>query len=132
MAFQTSIAQWLKSSGGCPINLQLLNQNGNTAIVVPASGSFWPGLPRAGYIRIKSSTVGTNCQSKVGIITMTDLSGTNIANIYTGDRHYSANGQYIDQAFFFCYDWGIANLALNVWTFNSNASTYDIEVVGME
>lgn len=41
MAFPTSIARWLQGGMASDGSLQLLGQSGNTAITIPASGSFW-------------------------------------------------------------------------------------------
>jgi len=128
MAFLTSIARWLQGGMASDVSLQLLAQSGNTAITIPSSGSFWPGNPRAGYIRVKQATLGTNGTAKIGNITATD--GSNIATVYAGDNQYSANGRFIDASFFFHYDWEVTNLNLNVWTGNAD-STFDVEVVGL-
>ena len=128
MSFNNTIRQWLQSTQVGDVQQQLLNQAGNTAITIPPSGSFSPG-PKSGWIRIKQNTLGTNGQVKCGQITAIDAAGQNVANIYGGDRHYSTNSQFYDTAHFFSLDWEVANLNLNVWTWNSN-STFDIEIVG--
>jgi hypothetical protein len=128
MAFVHSITRWLRTLNGPDITVFSLGQSGNTLVTVPATGTFWPGNPRAGYVRIKQNTLGTNGTTKIGSIQATD--GTNVANIYSGDTNASANNQYIDSSFMFVYDWGVSNINVNIVTANA-ASTYDIEVVGV-
>jgi hypothetical protein len=127
MSFIHSIVRWLKESGAPEVKYQLLAQSANTAITLPATGTFWPGNPRAGYVRIKQNSLTTSDTVKMGVINATD--GTNIANVYQGDDHYTSAGTYIDRSFFFNYDWEVSKLNLNVWT-GLGGSTFDIEVVG--
>src|SRR5580765_2754451 len=127
MTFVHSISRWLRTLNGTDINFRSLGQSGNTVITVPPSGTtFWPGNPRAGYVRIKQSSLGTNGTVNIGVIQATD--GTNVANLYPGDIAASANNQYIDSSYLFVYDWGVANINVNIVTANA-ASTFDIEVV---
>lgn len=129
MSFVHSISRWLKTLTGPDVHYQLLAQNSNANIVIPPAGAnFWPGKPRAGYVRVKQNTLGTNTNVKIGSIVATD--GTNIANIYPGDASASANSQYIDSSFLFVYDWEVANVSLNCVAYNSTA-TFDVEVVGL-
>jgi len=129
MAFGKSISLWLKTKSGTDMHFQQLAQASNTNIVVPATGSFWPGNPRAGYVRIKQATLGTNARVQIGSIVATD--GTNIANISAGDVNLSPNNNYIDSSFMFLYDWGVQNISVNCVSKNSS-STFDIEVVGVQ
>jgi hypothetical protein len=128
MSFGTSIARWLKTLNSADMHFTQLAQASNTNIVVPASGAFWPGKPRAGYIRIKQATLNQNANVKIGAIQATD--GTNIANLYAGDASSSQNNQYIDSSFLFVYDWEVTNFSVNCVTTN-NTATFDVEVVGV-
>lgn len=128
MAFVHSIIRWLRTMNGTDISSFSFAQSGNTVLTVPTTGAFWPGNPRSGFVRIKQNTLGTNGTTKIGVIQATD--GTNVANLYPGDVAASANNQYIDSSFMFVYDWGVANVNVNIVTGNA-ASTYDIEVVGV-
>ena len=125
MPFLTSIAQWLRGSSGYDVTAQALAQASNTAISL---GPFWPSNPRAGYVRIKQASQIANVQAKIGWITMTD--GTNVANIYRGDRYLSQPGEYVDRAIPFNLHWEVTNINLNVWTLNADPQ-WDVEVVGM-
>ncbi len=128
MAFVHSIMLWLRTLNGPNVQNRSLAQSGNAVITIPSSGTFWPGNPRAGYIRIKQSSLGTNGTTNIGVIQATD--GTNVANVYPGDVAASANNQYIDSSYMFVYDWGVSNFNVNIVTGNAS-STYDIEVVGV-
>lgn len=125
MPFLHSITRWLKESGAPEVKFLLLAQAANTGITVPPTGTFWPGNPCAGWIRIKQSALTANDQVKIGVINATD--GSNIGNVYRGDSHYTSNGTYIDQSFFFNFDWAATSFNLNVWT-ALGGSTFDIEV----
>lgn len=129
MAFAHSIARWLRTLSGPDVSIRSLGQSGNTVITVPPVGtSFWPGNPRAGFVRIKQNSLGVNGTTKIGVILATD--GSNVANLYPGDANASSNNQFIDQSFMFVYDWGVTNINVNIVTANAD-STYDIEVVGV-
>jgi hypothetical protein len=130
MSFGRTISHWLRSHGGFDMHYTQLGNAGNSNIVVPnVSNGFWPGKPHAGYIRIKQNTLNLNATVNIRSIVATD--GTNIANIYPGDVSASGNNQYIDQAFFFLYDWPVTNISFNCVTLN-NTATFDVEVAGIQ
>lgn len=129
MTVQYGITKWLRGGENYDVSYKLLGQSSNVAVTVPPSGSFWPGNPRGGAIRVVQSAQGTGGQTKIGTITASD-GGSNVANIYKGDSHYSSANAYIDQTFPFFFEWEVASINLNLWTFNGNTSTYDIEVAG--
>ena len=125
MAFRSSIAHWI----GLVCRPEIAVQKINVAGAAISLGPFWPGNPRAGYVRIKANMVDATCQCKVGYITATN--GTNVSNIHRGDRSIRPAGDMLDVNYQFHLDWQATYINLNVWNFgNTNVSTYDVEVIG--
>jgi len=129
MSIQNSIANWLAADGIPVVYLSNINLNNNVSVLMPATGSFLPVKPRAGYVRIKSNLLKLNVNTKVGLITATD--GTNTAQLYAGDAAATANGTFYDSTFFFFFDWGVSNINITNIATTNNTATYDVEVAGI-
>jgi hypothetical protein len=133
MSFQNTIANWLAGDGIPAVYTSNINLNNNVPVALPGptiASNFAPIKPRAGYVRIKtSSTVRGNVTSKVGAIVATD--GTNTANIYNGDANATGNNIFYDSTFFFWFDWGVANINITNISTTNNTQTYDVECAGM-
>ncbi len=131
MSFQNSISNWLSADGIPVVYFSNINLNQNVPVLCPSSGNFSPIRPRAGYVRIKtSSTPRLNVTTKVGAITAFD-GGTNSANIYAGDANATNTNLFYDSTFFFWFDWGVCNINITNIATTLNTQTYDVEVAGI-
>lgn len=128
MSILNSIQKYLPGFGGTSVYASTLGTScpaGDTTITLtPAPAS--PGF-KAGYIRVKSATVGAGGTITIKGITGSD--GTDTYFLFGGDKNVSAADNKYERVIAFCSDVELTSLAVVVTTAVAT-STMDAEAAG--